>query len=120
VSQVRDAGLPVDLHVEGEPFVLPPAVGVCAYRIVQEALTNVLKHAGAAQVRVIVRYGRRRLELEVSDDGAGPREVGGEPGHGIVGMRERVALYGGDFYAGTRDGRGFVVRARLPLAAARS
>jgi signal transduction histidine kinase len=90
-------------------------VAVSAYRIVQEALTNVLKHAGPARARVIVRYASRELELEIADDGRGSRAVG-DPGHGLVGMRERVALYGGDFDAGARNGGGFVVRARLPLA----
>jgi signal transduction histidine kinase len=116
VAQVREAGLVVELHVEGEPAALPPAVAVSAYRIVQEALTNVLKHAGPARARVVVRYASRGLELEIADDGRGSAAVG-EAGHGLVGMRERVALYGGDFDAGTRNGGGFVVRARLPLAA---
>jgi signal transduction histidine kinase len=114
VSQVREAGLHVELQVEGEPTTVPPGVGVSAYRIVQEALTNVLKHAGPAQARVIVRYASRELELEIADDGRGPREAG-DPGHGLLGMHERVALYGGDFDAGARNGGGFVVRARLPL-----
>ena len=115
VAQVREAGLPVELEVEGEPTDLSPGVAVSAYRIVQEALTNVLKHAGPAQARVVVRYASRELELEISDDGRGSREVG-DPGHGLLGMRERVALYGGDFDASARNGGGFVVRARLPLA----
>ncbi len=115
VAQVREAGLPVELQVEGEPAALPPGVAVSAYRIVQEALTNVLKHAGPAQVRVVVRYAVRELELEIADDGRGSATAG-EAGHGLVGMRERVALYGGDFDAGARNGGGFVVRARLPLA----
>jgi signal transduction histidine kinase len=116
VAHVREAGLLVELHVEGEPAALPPAIAVSAYRIVQEALTNVLKHAGPARARVVVRYASRGLELEIADDGRGSAAVG-EAGHGLVGMRERVALYGGDFDAGTRNGGGFVVRARLPLAA---
>jgi len=115
VAQVREAGLPVELQVEGEPAVLPPGVAVSAYRIVQEALTNVLKHAGPARARVVVRYSGRELELEIADDGQGSAAVGGA-GHGLVGMRERVALYGGDFDAGASNGGGFVVRARLPLA----
>jgi signal transduction histidine kinase len=114
VAQVREAGLPVELQVEGEPAALPPGVAVSAYRIVQEALTNVLKHAGPARARVVVRYAGRELELEIVDDGRGSIRAG-EAGHGLVGMRERVALYGGDFDAGTRNGGGFVVRARLPL-----
>jgi len=115
LSQVREAGLPVKLQVEGEPSNLPPGIAVSAYRIVQEALTNVLKHAGPAQAQVIVRYASGELELEITDDGRGPRTEG-DPGHGLVGMRERVALYGGDLDAGARNGGGFVVRARLPLA----
>ena len=114
IAQLRDAGLPVDLRIEGEPTPLPPGVAVSAYRIVQEALTNVLRHAGPARAHVVVRYGARGLELEISDDGGGPPESS-HGGHGLVGMRERVALYGGNFDAGARDGGGFVVRARLPL-----
>jgi signal transduction histidine kinase len=116
VAQVREAGLSVELEVEGEPAALPLGVAVSAYRIVQEALTNVLKHAGPARARVVVRYTSRELELEIADDGRGAAEAG-DAGHGLVGMRERVALYGGDLDAGTRNGGGFVVRARLPLAA---
>jgi signal transduction histidine kinase len=119
VSQVREAGLPVELVIQGQPDALPPGVAVAAYRIVQEALTNVLKHAGAASARVVVRYSPHELELEVADDGRGTNESNGA-GHGLVGMRERVALYGGDFDAGSRNGGGFVVRARLPLVAARA
>jgi len=119
VSQVREAGLPVELVVHGEPNGLPPGVAVSAYRIVQEALTNVLKHAGPASARVVVRYGTQELELEVADDGRGEHESDGT-GHGLVGMRERVALYGGDLEARARSGGGFVVRARLPLAPARA
>ena len=113
VAQVRDAGLPVELSIEGEPLELPPGVDLSAYRIVQEALTNALKHAGPATARVIVRYGDHDLELEVADTGAGAEPDG--VGHGLVGMRERVSLYGGKVEAGPRDGGGFAVRARLPL-----
>jgi signal transduction histidine kinase len=119
VSQVREAGLPVELVIEGTPASLPAGVAVSAYRIVQEALTNVLKHAGPASARVVVRYSTQQLELEVADDGRGSRDSDGA-GQGLVGMRERVALYGGDFDAGSRNGGGFVVRARLPLAATRA
>jgi signal transduction histidine kinase len=115
VTQVREAGVPVELHIEGPQVALPPGVAVSAYRIVQEALTNVLKHAGPAHARVIVRYASRELELEIADDGRGPGEAG-DAGHGLVGMRERVALYDGELDAGARNGGGFVVRARLPLA----
>jgi signal transduction histidine kinase len=117
-NQVREAGLPVELSVEGEPVELPPGVDVSAYRIVQEALTNALKHAGPATARVVVRYSDHDLELEVVDTGVGMHS-GGEAGHGLMGMRERVSLYGGNVDAGPRDGGGFVVKARLPLAAGR-
>ncbi|MGH3012884.1 MAG: sensor histidine kinase [Gaiellaceae bacterium] len=113
VAQVRDAGLPVELSIEGEPVEVPPGVDLSAYRIVQEALTNALKHAGPATARVIVRYGDHDLELEVADTGTGADPDGA--GHGLVGMRERVSLYGGKVEAGPGDGGGFAVRARLPL-----
>jgi signal transduction histidine kinase len=118
-AQVREAGLPVDLSVEGEPIELPPGVDLSAYRIVQEALTNALKHAGPTSARVVVRYAKDDLELEIADTGAGAVASDGE-GHGLVGMRERVALYGGRLEAGPRDGGGFAVRARLPLDSGRS
>jgi signal transduction histidine kinase len=113
-AQVREAGLPVDLSVEGEPTELPPGIDLSAYRIVQEALTNALKHAGPATARVVVRYRENDLELEIADTGAGASASDGE-GHGLAGMRERVSLYGGKIEAGPRDGGGFAVRARLPL-----
>jgi signal transduction histidine kinase len=118
-AQIREAGLPVDLSVEGEPIELPPGVDLSAYRIVQEALTNALKHAGPATARVVVRYGKDDLELEIADTGPGAAASDGE-GHGLVGMRERVSLYGGRLEAGPRDGGGFAVRARLPLDSSRS
>jgi signal transduction histidine kinase len=113
-AQVREAGLPVDLSVEGEPTELPPGVDLSAYRIVQEALTNALKHAGPATARVVVRYREDDLELEIADTGPGAG-ASDEDGHGLAGMRERVSLYGGKIEAGPRDGGGFAVRARLPL-----
>jgi signal transduction histidine kinase len=118
-AQVREAGLPVDLSVEGEPTELPPGVDLSAYRIVQEALTNALKHAGPATARVVVRYRENDLELEIADTGAGASASDGE-GHGLAGMRERVSLYGGKIETGPRDGGGFAVRARLPLDSGRS
>ena len=118
-AQVREAGLPVDLSVEGEPTELPPGVDLSAYRIVQEALTNALKHAGPATARVVVRYRENDLELEIADTGAGASTSDGE-GHGLAGMRERVSLYGGKIETGPRDGGGFAVRARLPLDSGRS
>lgn len=118
-AQVREAGLPVELAVEGEPIELPPGVDLSAYRIVQEALTNALKHAGPATARVVVRYGNDDVELEIADTGLGPGASNGE-GHGLVGMRERVSLYGGKIEAGPGDGGGFAVRARLPFYSDRS
>jgi signal transduction histidine kinase len=117
LAKVRESGLPVELEVEGEPAPLPPGVDLSAYRIVQEALTNSLKYAGVATARVVVRYAPGSLELEVSDDGAGSAN-GADGGHGLVGMRERVALFGGELHAGPAPSRGYVVRARLPLEAA--
>jgi signal transduction histidine kinase len=117
VEQMRETGLPVDVEVEGERRPLAPGVDLAAFRILQEALTNVLKHAGAAQVRVGVRYGERELELEVTDNGTG---TGAEQngGHGLVGMRERAALYGGSLDAGPRPDGGFAIRACLPTGSA--
>jgi signal transduction histidine kinase len=118
VAHVRDAGLPVELHVEGTRQTLPAGVDISAYRIVQEALTNALRHAGPARARVVVRYGDGEVEVEVADDGHGPQEANGG-GHGLVGMRERVTLYGGELQAGLREGGGYAVRARLPFDRAR-
>jgi len=121
VDQVRQAGFPVELVVEGEPSPLPPGVDLSAYRIVQEALTNTMKHAGPSHARVLVRYGDGDLELRVSDDGLGPPRDGGAGagspprGHGLLGMRERVNLFGGELRAGPGPDGGFMVTARLPL-----
>ncbi|HEY6069407.1 MAG TPA: sensor histidine kinase [Gaiellaceae bacterium] len=117
VATVRDAGVPVELRVEGERTALPPGVDVSAYRIVQEALTNVVKHAGPARAYVVVRYDGGAVEVHVTDDGRGTDDRN-ELGYGLAGMRERVALHGGTFEAGRRNGGGFTVRARLPLEAA--
>jgi signal transduction histidine kinase len=117
VAQVREAGLPVEFRTEGDADGIPPGVALCAYRIVQEALTNVIKHAGPAQASVLVRYGDDVLELEVRDDGRGAPNTSGL-GNGLAGMRERVALYGGELDAGAQNGGGFVVTARFPLTAA--
>jgi signal transduction histidine kinase len=119
VAQVSEAGLPVELSVEGQAADLPPGIDLSAYRIVQEALTNAVKHAGAATARVVVRYGEHDLELEIADTGIGAATNDGE-GHGLAGMRERVSLYGGKIEAGPRAGGGFAVRARLPLDSDRS
>lgn len=118
VEQARAAGLPVDVAVEGEPRDLPPGVDLSAYRIVQEALTNALTHAGPARARVVLRYGADELELEISDDGPGIGEDSGS-GYGLVGMRERVAVYGGELQAGRRPEGGYALRVRLPLGTAR-
>jgi signal transduction histidine kinase len=115
LEQVREAGLPVELRVEGEQVQLPPGVDLAAYRIVQEALTNTLKHAGSARAEIIVRYGPSAVELEVLDDGRGAPAATNGSGHGLIGMRERVALYGGRLEAEPRKVGGFAVRARLPL-----
>ena len=116
VEQMRASGLPVQLRIEGEPVHLPAGIDLSAYRIVQEALTNVVKHAGDASAEVVIRYGARALELDVVDDGRGSATSVNGSGHGLIGMRERAALYGGALEAGSRDGGGYVVRARLPLA----
>jgi signal transduction histidine kinase len=117
-DQMRAVGLPVDVVIEGQPAELPPGVDLSAYRIVQEGLTNALKHAGPAQARVLVRYAPSQLEIEVSDDGTGGvGDAANGAGHGIVGMRERVALYGGHLETGRSGNGGYVLRARLPLGA---
>jgi signal transduction histidine kinase len=113
VARVRDAGVAVDLTVEGtHDGPLPDGVDLSAYRIVQEALTNVLKHSGTARAAVVVRYLPDRLDLEIRDDGRGAARTNG--GHGLVGMRERVDLLGGQLTTGNRPGGGFAVSARLP------
>ena len=115
MTQVREAGLPVEFRVDGQRRELPVGIELSAYRIVQEALTNVLKHAGRATACVSVRYGSDSLELEIADDGAGvPADVPGG-GHGLAGIRERVTLYGGKFDASPSQDGGFAVRVLLPL-----
>jgi signal transduction histidine kinase len=114
VGTVREAGLPVELSVEGDPKVLAPGVDLAAYRVIQEALTNALKYAGPAHAWVSVRWRADALEVEIANDGSS--EPGGEGGgHGLVGLRERVSLVGGSIESGPREGGGFVVRARLPI-----
>jgi signal transduction histidine kinase len=116
IAQVEEAGLPVRLRVEGDRPELPIGIDLSAYRIVQEGLTNTLKHAPGAQAEVVIRYGENGVEVEVMDDGAGAANGSrADGGHGLVGMRERVALYGGSLDAGPRDGGGFVLRAQLPV-----
>ena len=115
ISTTRDAGLPVELSIEGEARPLPPAVELSAYRVIQEGLTNALKHAGQAHARVCVRYRDQELEVEVADDGVGPgNRHGGR--HGLAGMRERVAVFGGRFSAGPRPAGGWELRAAFPVA----
>ena len=113
VARTRAGGLPVELDVEGEPRPVPAGVDLAAYRIVQEALTNAVKHAGPARARVRLRWEPGALELSVTDDGRGPD--GAEGGHGLIGMRERVAAYGGTLSAGPAPGGGYELRARIPL-----
>jgi signal transduction histidine kinase len=120
VESSRATGLPVDLVIEGEARPLPSAVDTAAFRIVQESLTNVIRHAGPARATVAVRHGDDRLEIEVTDDGRGAVDGNGAAGvtsggHGLAGMRERVALLGGELDAGPRPSGGYRVLARLPL-----
>jgi signal transduction histidine kinase len=117
VDQIRDAGLQVELQVEGTEHALPPSVDLSAYRIVQEALTNTLRHAGPAKATVRVTYVDRAVDIEVLDTGRGPSgaEQTDRIGHGLIGMRERVTLLGGTFQAGHHAGVGYSVRAHLPL-----
>jgi signal transduction histidine kinase len=119
VATAARAGLPVEVSVRGEARPLSPAVEAAAYRIVQESLTNVVRHADAAGATVSVAYGPESLEIEVLDDGTGASGVDGSEGHGITGMRERAAAVGGRVDAGPRPEGGFRVWARLPHEAAR-
>jgi signal transduction histidine kinase len=119
IAQVEAAGLPVQVAVEGEPQELPPGVDLSAYRIVQEALTNTLRHAGPARARVVIRYAADNLELEIADDGPGT-SAGAGSGYGLIGMRERVSVYGGELQAGQQPGGGYALRVRLPLGSARA
>jgi signal transduction histidine kinase len=115
VDEVGRAGLPVRLEVDGEPYPLPRAIDLSAYRIVQEGLTNALKHAGASQARVTLHYRADDLQIDVRDDGRGdaPTRLNGG-GHGLLGVRERVKIYRGEMTAGPADGGGFLLSARLP------
>src|SRR5206468_4433775 len=113
LQEIGRAGLPVALHVDGEPVPLPRGIDLSAYRIVQEGLTNVLKHARARNADVIVRYRPDELQLEVRDDGEG-HSKSDDLGHGLVGIRERVKIYGGDMATTNGTGGGFVLRTRLP------
>ena len=114
VAEIGRAGLPVTLHVEGEAAPLPRAIDLSAYRIVQEGLTNALKHARAHRADVTLRYAPDELQIEVRDDGTGGGASNG-PGYGLVGVGERVKIYGGTMTAGAAPDGGFVLEARLPL-----
>ncbi|WP_433519965.1 sensor histidine kinase [Nonomuraea sp. CA-143628] len=119
VKRVRPAGLDVGLSVEGRPVELPPGLDQCAYRIVQESLTNVLKHAAASRAEVHLAYAPGTLTLRVTDDGTGPSTGpaagSGHGGHGLIGMTERVRLYQGTITAGGRPGGGFEVLVTFPV-----
>ncbi|HTX30072.1 MAG TPA: sensor histidine kinase [Solirubrobacteraceae bacterium] len=118
VSDLRDAGLAVRLSVNGDLAALSPGIDLAGYRILQEALTNALKHAPGAEVEAAISCSANALEIGVVDNGsAAPRTANNHVGHGLVGMRERVALYGGELTTGPTDGGGFAVHARLPLEA---
>ncbi|MYS33257.1 MULTISPECIES: histidine kinase [unclassified Streptomyces] len=114
VGRVREAGLPVELTVTGEPRPLPPGVELTAYRVVQEALTNTVKHATGASAAVTVEYGTRRLRVEVTDTGGGPG-AGSGSGRGLIGLRERLAVHDGTLATGGRAGGGYRVEALIPL-----
>lgn len=117
VERMAAAGMPVEVQIEGEPGHLPPALQLAIYRIIQEALTNALRHADGARAQVTVRYADEEVYLEVVDDGRARQtsKRGDQHGHGLAGMRERAALHGGEVSAGRRAGGGFAVRARLPV-----
>jgi signal transduction histidine kinase len=117
VDSMREAGLPVALSVEGSSDGVSPGLGLAAYRIVQESLTNALKHAGGASASVRVAVAEDAVDVSVTDDGRGVDPASDGLGHGLVGMRERVALYGGRLETGPLDGGGYRVHARLPLEA---
>lgn len=118
VDEARGAGLEVTLNTSGRVLPLAPGLDLTVYRIVQEALTNVRRHAEAGSAQVLMAYADDALTVEVSDDGSGePRSPGSRTGHGLLGMRERVALYGGTLHVGRLSGHGFVVRAQLPVTA---
>ena len=114
VEHARESGLPVTLQIEGDAVQLPAGVDLTAYRLVQEGLTNALKHARAKNAEVLVRYSNGFVELSVTDDGTG--DGGGDSGgHGLVGMRERISVYGGNLEAGPRPEGGYRLRATLPV-----
>jgi signal transduction histidine kinase len=115
IENTRETGLPVELRIEGTPELLSAGIDLTAYRLVQEGLTNAVKHARAQHAEVLVRYGKGFIELTVTDDGTG--DGGGDSGgNGLVGMRERVSVYGGELQAGPRSEGGFRLHARLPVS----
>lgn len=114
MSQVQEAGLPVELSVQGDPVQLSAGLGLTVYRLVQEGLTNALKHARAQHAEVLLHYEPKVLEVVVSDDGCGG-DASSDNGHGLIGLRERIAVYGGQLSAGRTDPTGFELRARLPI-----
>jgi signal transduction histidine kinase len=118
IERNRDAGLSTTLHVDGVPRSLPPGLELSGYRVVQESLTNVRKHAGDASVQVILRYRPASFEIEISDDGAGVDVAGHPSGQGLIGMRERVSFFGGVLDTGRPPGGGFVVKATFPVSPA--
>jgi signal transduction histidine kinase len=114
-----DAGLPVELTVSGEPRPMSSGAGLAAYRVVQEALTNTMRHAAGATATVTLEYGPAALRVEVSDTGGAPGPDGTEGGRGLIGLRERLAVYGGSLRAGVRPGAyGYRVEALIPLESA--
>jgi signal transduction histidine kinase len=122
VARAREAGLPVSFEETGTRRSLPAGLDLAAFRVVQEGLTNALKYSGHAETSVRVDWGEAFLVLEIADRGPGPaardRVAAGDGGHGLVGMRERVRLYGGELETGQREGGGFRIRAKLPLVTA--
>jgi signal transduction histidine kinase len=116
-DQARQSGLETSVHVDGDPAALPEAMQLSAYRVIQEALTNTLRHAGASRAEIAVRCASRSLEVEVVDNGRPPASAdeSGQTGHGLIGMRERVHLFGGELEAGPLPEGGFRVRANFPL-----
>ena len=119
LEEVGRAGLPAELHVEGDPLPLPRALDLSAYRIVQEGLTNVRKHAEASKADVTLHYEPEELRIEIRDDGKGA-DAGQGPGYGLIGISERVKIYGGEMSTGLAGGGGFVLSTRLPLGGSRS
>ncbi len=117
IERMKDAGLPVSLAADEIPASLPRGVDLTAYRIVQEGLTNVLKHSHPTCVQVNIRMLDQAVEIEVDDDGIAHSTPPGSHGHGLIGMRERVAVYGGELEAGPAPGRGFRLKARIPFEA---